>query len=217
MSKYPDLQTYSALYARYLQKGVADFLQLLPDLKGKQGIDICAGSGRLTKKLIDYGASEVVMLDQESTMIDPKTAILNGVFPYTGKIENTLIDLRGWSTPFDFAVSQQAINYWLNEETAENLAKLLGSNGVFIFNTFNQKPSTHPRVLEYELDGHKFVEVSWLVGNTVHHLQVRDEYEPHHTSFQWISPDRYLEILSPYFHIEMLVTGKTSMYRCVKR
>ena len=97
------------------------------------------------------------------------------------------------------------------------VADVMAPGGVFAFNTFNRKPSEKPRVLQYELEGHSFVEVSWLVGDIVHHLQAREGMVPHQTSFRWFSPESLREMLKPYFVVIEIRHEKTSLYRCEKR
>ena len=97
------------------------------------------------------------------------------------------------------------------------MAKVLAPSGVFVFNTFNRKPDRKPMVKEYELDGKKFVEVSWLVGNLVYHLQIREGMKFHATAFTWLSETRLVRLLRPHFKVRVIKDGPTSLYRCELR
>jgi SAM-dependent methyltransferase len=217
MEKYPGYKTYQALYARYHDKGVADLLRLLEPLEDMSVADLCAGDGRLTFMMLASGVQSVFFVDAESEMVPPSLGEHKQVQVMISEVHFALDEaiLRG--NFFDRIVCQQAINYWLDEESAQSVARALKSSGIFAFNTFNQQPSLKPRVLQYELGGHSFVEVSWLVGDEVHHLQARDGLEPHHTVFRWLSPERLRELLEPYFAISEKRHEKTSLYRCEKK
>jgi len=216
MEKYPNHETYRALYARYHDRGVEDLLHLLLPLEDMSVADLCGGDGRLTFKMLASGAHSVFFVDREPEMVPLAIREHEQVRVEIKNVRSALEGaiLRGDS--FDRIVCQQAINYWLDEGSANAVATALKPGGVFAFNTFNQEPPQKPRVLEYDLGGHSFVEVSWLVGDKVHHLQVRDGMEPHHTVFLWLPSDRIREILAPFFFIEEKRHEKTSLYRCKK-
>lgn len=214
MESYPDYETYQALYARYYDRGVAELLKLLEPLDGTNVLDLCGGDGRLTLKALESGAKEVILVDAEPKMVPSLVWNHKQVRVVINKVHLALSNLIRDNERFDRIVCQQAVTYWLNEGTAERIAQVLKPGGFFVFNTFNQKPPEKPRVLEYELDGHSFVEVSWLVGDKVHHLQVRDGLEPHYTAFLWLSPERLRALLEPYFVVKEERHEKTSLYRC---
>ncbi len=217
MERYPTYETYRALYARYHGKGVTDLLQPLAPLEGANVIDLCGGDGRLTFKMIEAGARSILFVDAEARMVPSELRRLGQVQVQIKDVRRALSDAFARGKTYDRAVCQQAVNYWLDGETARLLAMALRPGGTFVFNTFNEKPSEKPRVLEYDLDGHAFVEVSWLVGDDVHHLQARDGMAPHHTVFKWLSPERLREILGPYFVVSEVRNGKTSLYQCERR
>ena len=72
-------------------------------------------------------------------------------------------------------------------------------------------------IKEYVLDNISYLEISYLVDNKVCHIQIREGYEPHFTVFDWISKEQYIELLSPYFDIEIKDDGKSSLYKCKRR
>lgn len=215
---YPDHITYRELYLRYFQgRDAGELLQLLEPLQGLRLLDLCCGEGQLTLGALERGAASAVSVDAESAMIAPRLRQNRRAGILIASVQDALRALQADGKKFDRAVCRQAVNYWLNEETVQLLAAVLIRGGVFVFNTFNQRPTEKPRVLEYELQGHCFVEVSWLVGEIVHHLQVRDGLPAHFTSFQWLSPERLQELLTPYFTVSEQRHGKTSLYQCERR
>ena len=119
----------------------------------------------------------------------------------------------------DVAVCQQAVNYWLDSVTVQGLWECLLPGGVFVFNTFHNKPSVELKIKRYEHKGRQYIEISWLVPTweIVQHVQICAGYAPHTTSFAWISPGRFDDILDPWFEVTRSVDGPTAFYRCVKK
>ena len=90
--------------------------------------------------------------------------------------------------------------------------------GVFVFNTFNTRPSGTPKVKQYHYQDISFTEISYVnPDDKVYHVQIRQGYPPHIAEFKWISPEKFDEILSPYFKIERIIRNRTDYYRCVKK
>jgi len=218
MDPYPDYRTYQALYLRYYSgRDVAELLRLLEPLRDTCVLDLCGGDGRLALEALTLGVRETVLVDAEQTMIPPALLQHPKVRVYVKSVHDTLSAMKSRGELFDRIACRQAVNYWLNEQTAELAANVLRHRGIFAFNTFNRKPSEKPRVLQYEIGGHAFVEVSWLIESTVHHLQVRDGMVPHYTSFEWLSPERLHKILGPHFGVVEEKHEKSSLYRCEKK
>ena len=217
MEKYPDYETYRALYARYHERGVADLLRFLEPINGVHAMDLCGGDGRLTSMMLASGAQSILLVDAERKMIPPTLWQHKKVRVVIKEIHFALSDVIKRGELFDRIACQQAVNYWLDEETARSVAIALKPNGTFVFNTFHQQPPEKPRVLEYDLGGHAFVETSWLVGDKVHHLQVRDGMNPHHTVFLWLPAERLRKLLEPHFVVHEDRHKKTSVYRCEKK
>jgi len=126
---------------------------------------------------------------------------------------------------YDVIVCQQAVNYWLNCQTAQMIKLLLREHGCFVFNTFNTQPPTEPTFKSYTIDGVKYGEAFYCdisqrskllfpsIG-VVHHLQMREGMAPHLTSFDWISPEGFRSILADHFIIEEHIEDATTMYVC---
>lgn len=215
---YPSYDVYRDLYRRYYDgRDVGELLDLLQPLAGTLLLDLCGGEGRLTLEALDRGAERVILVDREASMIAPEVSANPQVRARVETVIHALRMMRRRGATVNRIACRQAVTYWLDKTTASLLADVLSAQGVFAFNTFNQEPPTKPRVLQYDLDDHSFTEVSWLVGDIVHHLQVRDGMEPHHTSFRWLPRAELHLLLEPYFLVTENVRGKTSLYRCEKR
>ena len=198
MSNYPSHETYKALYAKYHQgRGIDELLDLAEPLRGMHVLELCGGDGRMSLAAIERGAEKVVLTDKEKEMFPSLLEERPRIKVRVRDAENTLNDFRFWKWTFDRIICRQAVNYWLYHRTAEVLPEVLNEGGIFAFNTFNQEPPREPMVKTYEYQGHHFVEVSWLVGDMVHHVQVREGMEPHCTSFRWISPEEFRTLLEP--------------------
>jgi SAM-dependent methyltransferase len=213
--KYPDYKTYQKLYGRYLQKGPERFF-VKCDPSGKHILDLCCGGGQLTQYALDNGASYVYMVDLSLQMINPE---FKG-YGRTSKIEcavEEFLPLNSHEKRFDIIVSRQAVNYWLKNVDAKDIADALVPGGMFVFNTFGNKPTETPMVREYYHRGCKYREVSFMFQNKVHHVQCCDEMEPHMTVFDWIDRQEYVDRLSPYFDCEEVIEGPSSMWHCKRK
>jgi len=218
MEKYPDGETYQKLYQRFYNgRSSRELIEFAGPIEGRSVLDLCGGDGRLSLEAIKLGARAVWLVDQEEKMIsgdswrNPKVNIV------VNKVELALKEFIRTRDLFDHIFCQQAVNYWLNEKTAELTAKVLRKDGVFAFNTFSRKPPAIPMIKKYEIDGKKFLEVSWLVGDLVHHVQEREGLPCHITSFRWLSPEYLSEILRPYFSVTIKKEGNASLYRCTRK
>lgn len=224
--KYPDINTYQALYAKYLKRPVSDLLDLAGDLQGKVVWDLCCGGGEIAEACFLKHAARVVAVDASFDMIkgfatrkfNPEKVhcYINDVSTFLGAMDNEELVFETEDKP-DVVFCRQAVNYWLDEGTVRSLARRMPGGSQFIFNTFNTKPSEKPTVKNYEYEGHSFAEVSWLVGDIVFHTQFRDGMEPHSTKFKWISKEEYFRILGGSYAIEVVEDGHTSLYRCTRR
>jgi len=197
-------------------------IDLAGDLTDKRVLDLCGGAGEIALECVSRGASHVTLVDQCADMTDIEPLKKAGVEVCVFEVEHYLFIPKMESSLADVVFCRQAVNYWFDKETAGTLAKNVKPGGLFIFNTFNQRPSPEPKVKEYELEDEKgiawkFVEVSWRIGRTVHHVQIREDMEPHHTTFQWIWPEFFKGILAHYFDVEVKTDGGTDIYICRKK
>ncbi len=217
MEQYPDYQTYEKLYKRFYSRPAGSLIELVGSVAGKRVLDLCGGSGRLSLEAARLGAEEVVLVDREERMMGLPAKLNPRIRVEVDTVDSYIKSSVKDKKQFDFIFCQQAVNYWLCEEIASFLAAFLRGGGVFVFNTFNKRPPEKPLVKEYQLDGDNFVEVSWLVGDIVHHVQVREGMPCHLTSFHWLSPERLARMLNPYFLLDVKVEGGASLYRCLKK
>lgn len=210
--KYPKYDDYEKMYKRYFDKGV-DYLVNVADVnKDDKVLDLCGGNGRLTRKLKTI-CDDVSYVDQEKDMI-PDTLENEEIKVYNYSIQD-FVNIN--DVKYDKLFCQQAVNYWLLHIDIEHFSKIFKKGGLFIFNTFSKKPSTKPMMKEYKIDDINYLEISYLVGNEVNHIQIREGYEPHFTKFDWISEDEYKKILSPYFDIEIDDSGTSAVYVCRRK
>lgn len=221
MEEYLYGKDYKKLYKRFYDgRSPDELIDFAGSVKDKIVLDACGGDGRMSLAAIKHGAKKVFLIDKERKMtLGSKIHIEPMIEIQISSIETFLEwhPRRINHIVFDYAFCQQAINYWLNKETAKGMADNLSEGGIFVFNTFNRKPSKKPAVKEYTIDGNLFIETSWLVKNIVHHVQIRDGMPPHATSFYWLSPEYLMEILTPYFSVTVKKERGASLYRCVKK
>ncbi len=210
--KYPKYYIYEKLYRRYFLKGVDYFIKEANLTSHDKVLDICGGNGRLTKELIKF-SDNVSYLDKEKDMI-PLDLEQLGIKVYNDSVEN-FIDTT--HEKYTKVFCEQAINYWLLNIDIKKFSSLFEKGGLFIFNTFSNKPSNKPMIKEYTLDDKSYLEISYLMDNKVQHIQVCEGYEPHFTIFDCISKAQYEKLLSPYFDIEIKDDGKSSLYICKRR
>jgi len=225
--RYPDIKTYERLYQRFLLGDRTEqMFRIAGDVKDKVFLDICCGGGRLTKKAISEGSRKNIMIDSEANMIpkDFDTTKVSQVFVMT--VEESFRELRKNKDKIDIAMCQQGVNYWLTESKAWKLSLAMSDGGVFVFNTFNNKPSEIPKVREYtlnrpySLEEDHFVEISWLVKNDwfdVHHVQICNGLPPHITQFKWCSDEYIRDCLDKFFKVDLITDNKTSIYKCTKK
>lgn len=210
--KYPKYNIYEKIYKRYFLKGVNYLIKEANITSNDKILDICGGNGRLTKELIKI-SNNVSYLDKEKDMI-PKELQKQGIKVYNDSIENFV---NKKTEKYTKVFCEQAINYWLLNIDINKFSNLFEKDGLFIFNTFTNKPSDKPMIKEYILDDVSYLEISYLIGNKVNHIQVCEGYEPHFTIFDWVSKEQYLNLLSPYFDIKIKETEKSALYICKRK
>lgn len=210
--KYPKYKDYEKMYKKYFNKGVDYLIDVANISKDDKVLDLCGGNGRLTRKLKEL-CNDVSYVDQEKDMI-PDSLEKEDIMVYNYSVQEFLNinELK-----YDKVFCQQAVNYWLLKTDIDRFSKIFKKNGLFIFNTFSKKPSIKPVIKEYVIDNINYLEISYLVGNEVNHIQVREGFEPHFTKFDWISENEYKKLLSPYFDIKIDNNGTSSVYICRRK
>jgi SAM-dependent methyltransferase len=209
---YPDYNTYTKLYGRYLKKGPERFFSKA-NPEGKSVLDLCAGGGQLSKYALEHGATNVLMVDLARQMLDPD-------FKGLGRTNRIETEVEGFlacnKIQYDIVVCRQAVNYWFKNVEGEDIARMVKKGGMFVFNTFGNKPSETPTVREYYHEGVAYKELSYLIDGKIYHTQAATGIPPHFTVFDWISWEEYSNKLAPYFNIEEMVEGPSSMWYCWK-
>lgn len=221
-SKFGDITgaDYEVLYARYLDPvKLSKFGGLAGSLIGKTVIDLCAGRGRLSTWCLGQGAAEVIAVDNSVAMVgdlpfDEKTGH-GRLSVLVADVYNALRKMQPSSAEVVFCL--QSINYWFSCMAVEKVARVLTPGGLFIFNTFWNKPSSLPSVRTYDLDEARYVEVSWCVGNTVCHTQICSGMRPHYNEFSWVTPENYDAVLKGHFQeVSEVKNGPSVTYICKK-
>jgi SAM-dependent methyltransferase len=221
-------EAYEVLYARYLNPAkTVEMVDLAGDLKDKIVTDLCCGGGRLTREVLKRKPARVFSVDESYEMMknnfNPEeitvTSSVNAPWNTKkhncacGKIEWALLDLKS----IDVIFCQQAVNYWFNSLSIKLIKQALAPNGQFIFNTFNIKPSTIHLVKKYRIESLNYIEVSWLVGDMVKHVQIVEGMDPHFTEFKWISPEEFKESFKKCgFKVTVKRNKGTDIYICKK-
>lgn len=212
--KYPTCETYEILYAKYLQRDPNELLSKAGfSLAGKSVADICGGNGRLSLAAQTRGAKFIAYVEQERDMIPGALYAQQNIAVCNTTIENFVTYLNN----FDAMFCQQGINYWINSVKLELLAKRLNDGGVLVFNTFYNKPSEFPTVRQYEFNGRKYVEVSYLLDGKVMHIQMCEGFAPHFTSFDWVPEEEFVAKLNPWFDVEVEKEKNTAFFICKKK
>jgi hypothetical protein len=151
-------------------------------------------------------------------MVPYRVAQLDKVTVLINEMRMALTVLGRLPVQYDIIVCRQAINYWFNAMSIALMAGLVRSGGVFVFNTFNTRPSETPKIKQYHHKGVSFTEISYVdPTNFVHHVQIREGMAPHVARFQWIAPESFDLFLGKYFDIEKITRNRTDYYRCVKK
>ena len=220
--KYPDYSDYKKMYQKYInRKNLLDMIDLVEDYKDKNFMDICAGDGAATREALLRGSKLSLIVDQEPEML--ATDLVQGrekIMLFHQDVEKFLYtkDPHFPNLFFDIVFCRQGINYWYQPKHMHQLAKWMEKDGVFIFNTFNQKPSREPMVKEYEINKVYFAEISYLVGDDlIHHVQIREGYPPHLTQFRWVSEEGFKHGFIGNFDYEIRRRDNTDVYICRKK
>lgn len=216
-----DTDTYNKLYRRFISDSKTENLVKMGHFKGKVVMDICAGNGRLSEKVMDLGAKNVIPIDINKNVL----ATGRGkpyqfmIWPLNMSVEQVAFE-GVWFAERIVSVMycQQAVNYWFNQNTLKKLVERYGMHDLeFCFNTFNKKPSSAPQSKSYEIDGVKYLETWYVVPENgtemVYHLQCCEGMKPHLTKFRWIDEKEYRDALSMSFkEVHEIREGDTSIW-----
>lgn len=203
---YPIGKDYEVMYRKYFRRSPLELINLVKINKGDKIVDLCGGTGRLTKELLK--------MDCETTYVDASTCmILPELLDRVERIHMGAEIFFEWcENKYNGVFCQQGVNYWLTEETAKLLAKIIVFGGFFVFNTFWRRPNDIPTMSSYEINDKRYVEVAYHINGMVHHVQCCEGYPPHITQFAYISPEEIKEWLGKYFKLTEHKKGNTVIW-----
>tara|TARA_R110000824_G_scaffold12226_5_gene53524 strand:- start:12032 stop:12763 length:732 start_codon:yes stop_codon:yes gene_type:complete len=234
--------TYDFLYAKYSGRSPKELLKYAEIKPQSSFLDLCCGSnGRMSKAAFDMGATNVCSVDLNplvaemplthwkkdnliktpSTINDYIYYIYGGLgwYVFNSSVHDYLSTLLPITT-FDTIACQQGINYWFNESDIKLVKSKLNKGGKFVFNTFWNEPRTIPVVKEYEINDIKYAEITVRAYDAIHHSVYVDGTPPHHTTFKWIPPEKFMTILVDIFGKDMVTLvrkGSTDIYIAEKQ
>jgi len=207
---FPKGEDYEFLYSRYFDKGV-DYI--VNYVEGTKVLDLCGGTGRLSKKLIEHGY-DVTYLD-----ICERMCLLDKSVP---RIISTVEDFaKSEGVVFDSIVCMQAINYWFKTTDINSLAEHIKTGGKLIFNTFINKPSDEVSHKRYEKGQYQYDEEYWVENNLIKHYQRvfknSIKVDEHYTEFDYISIEEYLNKLKYSFDVKVVTNSGSAIFVCTKK
>jgi SAM-dependent methyltransferase len=207
---YPEGKDYEIMYKKYFHRSPLELINLVEINPEDNIADLCSGTGRLAKELLKFDCF-VTCVDISTKMMLP------GLYAKVFKLQMGIETFLQWcQEKYHGMFCQQAVNYWLNAETAKWLAKRIVPGGFFVFNTFIDCPPAQPSTREYTIDGKKYLEIVYHIDGIVHHVQCCEGYAPHVTKFAYISPKQFRQWLEPYFKLDEYLEGKTAIWKAVR-
>lgn len=208
-----DYQDYKKFFRRFLLKDICSYLKVA-DVTGLEVLDLCGGGGRLSYAAEQAGAKRVVLVDKDRDMTKYYSGLVTHV--YNMSVPEFLYKYE--LGKFDVAFCIQGINFWFGKRYIEDLTHHLKPGGLFVFNTFNTLPILEVTIQKYSIDDVSHIEVvvkeELSFGTYLHHMHVTDGYAAEVQSFRWVSPDEFLDALTPYFKVDRSSHGKSDTYVC---
>lgn len=219
--KYPKGATYEALYPRYLNLAkMEEFISLGGPLHGASVVDLCGGTGRLAGFICERNPTAQCVLVDASADMSMEVPLK---YPVSLEVLDAESFLRYTMNQYSHIYCQQAINYWFEPLLMQEVFRVLKPGGQFIFNTFSRCPPVTPVTKRYmeKIEGKdvEFLEISWkdATADVVHHVQIREGYPPHTTSFQWIPAEVFKESLTAAgFLVQVIARGSSLTFKAVK-
>jgi len=200
---------YDELYATWLAEP-AKLLDLAGFKAGDRVLDLCGGTGVVSRAALDRGALDVTLLD-----LAPRAGHLRHLWPIFQEREGRA-EAANRLLPhdyFDLVVCRQAIGYLDVKRTAQAVHAVLRSGGRFVFNTFG-----HPRwrLKTYQFNGTRYVEASGYLDRTVMHVQAGLGIGFDITKFRWHRERDLREALTGLFTFNEIHEGRSLYYVCTK-
>lgn len=226
---------YDWLYANYLpakQDRLAKLVaQTIERNDPEIAIDLCAGTGYMTKKLSDARVPNILAVDGSPQMLQSLGNKLGPLDNLRCKIWGLDMDLnesgalshvRRSLDPFkgaDLIVCRQGVGY-LTPETLAQIPQLLNPGGSFLFNAFMK-----PTRLRFRRSKNGIVEAGVFAFGKVFHLQGRwpelEERLPQVdlTSFRWHDINGFFSPLwnKLGFGVDIKIVGRSIICEVVRR
>ena len=194
---------YANLYLRWTRRedGLLDLADLQP---GEDVLDLCGGTGVISRQALQRGAKSVVLWD-----LNPRNVFSD---PRLTAIKASAEELEGENL-YDVIVCRQSIGYLNLSKVLPRLRTALRPGGKFVFNTFDR-----PRwgQASYVLDGKRYFEASGHFGRTVFHVQVGLGTGIDLTFFRWYPIPQLTEELQKHFsEIRKVNVGASWKFMCM--
>jgi len=207
-------EKYDLLYARWLADP-GRLLDLADWQPGQRLLDLCGGTGAVTREALQRGASpdSITLLD-----LNPRLPDLS-VRTVAGQAERVGFLLDGEWTTYDVIVCRQAFSYLdltglSRINFPASVAALLKPSGKFVFNTFVRPKWSAKR---YTYDGQSYFEVSGYFGRTVWHLQASPGLGWDVSRFHWFTEAEIRNLLARWFRVEVNKSDTSIRWVCTKR
>ena len=197
---------YATLYAPWL--ATADSFASRFVRSGDRVLDLCGGTGCVSRAAIDIGCRSISLLDVNPRVIPP----LDGIRVSRG--DGNRPDKYFGPHSFDVVVCRQALGYLDLESVATGVAQVLAPGGRFCFNNF-RRPKWFAK--NYKFEDARYAEAAWYLGQTCWHIQYRVGEGWDLTRFRWHRHDEVVQAMSKHFNVQVSRTGKTNYYTCVVR
>src|SRR5918911_1466905 len=156
---YDDPEFFSG-YARLPRFGTgwseafehADFMALLPEVRGSRVLDLGCGAGQLSRYLAEAGAAEVIGVDVSERMLD--LARSEAHHPHVSYRQAPIEDLSFPADRFELVVSSLALHYLEDYRgLVRRIATWLAPGGLLVYS------------VEHPIYTAGYAAVGWAVGD----------------------------------------------------
>lgn len=200
---------YDILYARWLEHP-EDLLVLAEWKPGQKLLDLCGGTGAITREALQRGA-----LPESLYLVDlnPRAGD-TGVHQIQSSAEDADLKMPFQAGRFDAVICRQAFCYLNPRNVTRVVFRLLKHRGTFVFNTF-VKPKWSLKIYTY--GGKHYLEASAYIRKTVWHIQVCLGVGWDITTFKWQPKEDVLKVLlEEGFKVQTQETAKSIRWVCRK-